>query len=255
MSNDLVESKKSDFVSLLREMALDERVDPAKMQAILDVQERMMKKEAEQAFDAAMLAIDKELPRLVRNTPVQYAVDKNKPNGDKYTAFKYIKYEEVDEALRPLMKKNDLRMSFTSAPRTGDGGGVMVTAKLTHEKGHSIEAQMSVALDSSGGKSNLQGMGSSIAYARRILTCMLFNIVTVGEDNDGAAHSKPIEIDQAAEIDNRLRAMPDYDAYKNKFLKYMKVDSVRDIKSNEYLKAVNALEAKERAVSALGIKS
>ena len=247
MTNALTTTPAGDFTQLLREMAMDDKVDPAKMQAILDVQERMMNKEAEQAFNASMLRIDQELPRLVRNTPVQYLVDKNKPSGDKYTAFKYIKYEEVDAALRPLMKREGLRISFTSAPRVGDGGGAIVTAKLTHTLGHSIEASMSAALDSSGGKSNLQGMGSSIAYCRRVLTCMLFNIVTVGEDNDGAAEVGYIETDKAADIDMRLRALPDAVAYRPKFLAYMKVESIDKILAPDYSKAIIALDAKEKA--------
>ena len=250
MSNDLVTTPGGDFTQLLREMATDPSVDPQKMQAILDVQERMMDKQAEQAFNAAMLRIDQELPRLVRNTPVQYAVDKNKPQGEKYTAFKYIKYEEVDEALRPLMKREGLRISFTSAPRTGDGGGALVTATLTHQLGHKIEASMSVALDNSGGKSNLQGMGSSIAYSRRVLTCMLFNIVTVGEDNEGDKEPVYIENEKAVALDKRLRALADAETYRPKFLAYMKVESVDKILIDDELKAVNALDAKEKAAKA-----
>lgn len=242
-----------EYLDLIRTMATDPNVDPAKMQAILDVQERMMNKQAEQAFNEAMMNIDQELPRLVRNTPVQYAVDKNKPNGEKYTAFKYIKYEEVDSALRPLMKREGLRMSFTSQPRTGDGGGAMVKAKLTHKLGHFIEADMSVALDNSGGKSNLQGMGSSIAYARRVLTCMLFNIVTVGEDNDGAGADKPvISTTDAVDIDKRIRALSDAETYRPKFLSYMKVEDVRDILEEDKAKALNALATKENASKKAG---
>lgn len=254
MANDLTTNPAGDFTQLLREMAVDATVDPAKMQAILDVRERMMNKEAEQAFNGAMMKIDQELPRLVRNTPVQYLVDKNKPSGDKYTAFKYIKYEDVDGALRPLMKREGLRISFSSTPRVGDGGGALVTAKLTHQLGHSIEATMSAALDNSGGKSNLQGMGSSIAYCRRVLTCMLFNIVTVGEDNDGADTPDYIDTDKAVEIDQRLRAMADAAAYMPKFLAYMKVESVDKILEPDYLKAVNALDAREGAMKAAAKK-
>ena len=156
-----------DFTQLLREMAMDDKVDPAKMQAILDVQERMMNKEAEQAFNAAMLRIDQELPRLVRNTPVQYLEDKNKPNGPKYTAFKYIKYEEVDAALRPLLKREGMRISFTSVPRTGDGGGALVTATLTHQLGHKIEASMGVALDK-----RLRALADAETYRPKFLSYM-----------------------------------------------------------------------------------
>lgn len=241
-----VKNQNSEFLSLIHDMALNPSVDPAKMQAILDVQERMMNKQAEQEFNAAMMRIQDELPRIKKDKAVEYDKDKNNKAAGKYIAFKHATYENLDKVLRPLMQREGLRLNFTSEPRSENGGGAVVTATLTHKGGHRIEAEMSAALDTQGGKSNLQGMGSTISYCRRTLTKMLFNIIEEGEDNDGAgAPPEKIETNLAVEIDQRLRGMADYKSYLPKFLHYMKVEEVRDISTQDYMKAVNCLDARD----------
>ena len=44
---------------------------------------------------------------------------------------------------------------------------------------------MPAPLDTSGGKSALQGVGSTNSYLRRYIACNIFNIVVVGDDDDG----------------------------------------------------------------------
>jgi len=44
---------------------------------------------------------------------------------------------------------------------------------------------MPAPLDTSGGKSTVQGVGSTNSYLRRYIACNIFNIVVVGDDEDG----------------------------------------------------------------------
>jgi len=44
---------------------------------------------------------------------------------------------------------------------------------------------MPAPLDTSGGKSNVQGVGSTNSFLRRYVACNIFNIVVVGDDDDG----------------------------------------------------------------------
>jgi hypothetical protein len=86
-------------------------------------------------------------------------------------------------------------------------------------------------------------MGSTTSYGRRYTMCMLLNIVTVGEDDDGRGADSVVENEQAVEIDLLIAEV---DANKGKFLKFMGVGDVRDIKAADYQKAVNALAAKKK---------
>src|SRR5581483_8370196 len=112
----------------------------------------------------------------------------------------------------------------------------------SHKDGHSRTASVPLALDTSGGKNNIQAMGSTTSYGRRYTMCMLLNIVTVGEDDDG----KGIEFvsnEQAVEIDQMIGKVK---ADKTKFLQVMGVDDVRHIRANEHKKAIALLKKKER---------
>ena len=51
--------------------------------------------------------------------------------------------------------------------------------------GHYEDSFMAAPLDTSGGKSNVQGVGSTNSYLRRYIACNIFNIVIVGDDDDG----------------------------------------------------------------------
>lgn len=173
------------FLSMLERLAMSKDVDPAKMNAILDVKERMMNKEAEQEFNRDYLQAKLEMPRVRKDGKVEYLEDKNGPkNGAKVTAFLYAKYEHIDAAIRPIEEKYGFSRIFTTGPRVGDGGGTVVFCTLLHKSGHSIKAEMSVALDASGGKNNIQAMGSSISYGKRYTTEMLWDIVKEGADDD-----------------------------------------------------------------------
>lgn len=173
------------MLTLIREVALRPDIDPAKLNALLDVKERMMKKEAEQLFTADYLAAKKEMPRVTRRGAVEYLEDKNGPkNGPKVTAFKYSRYEDIDKAIRPIEEKYGFSRIFTTSPRQGDGGGTIVHCTLLHKSGHAVKAEIAVALDASGGKNNIQAMGSSFSYGKRYTTEMLWDIVKEGADDD-----------------------------------------------------------------------
>ena len=105
---------------------------------------------------------------------------------------------------------------------------------------------MPAPLDTSGGKSTVQGVGSANSYLRRYIACNIFNIVVVGEDDDGDGGT----IDEAQtmtllDLIKRAKVGP-------KFLKYMRAQSIEEagsleaavatIASRDYRKAITALE-------------
>lgn len=172
------------FLALIERVLLNPDVDPQKLNAILDVKERMMNKEAEQLFNADYLAAKLEMPRVRKDGSVEYLEDKNNKSGPKVTAFKYAKYEDIDRVIRPVEQKYGFSRMFTTVPRPGDGGGAIIICTLLHKSGHSVKAEISVALDVSGGKNNIQAMGSTFSYGKRYTTEMIWDIVKEGADDD-----------------------------------------------------------------------
>jgi hypothetical protein len=210
------------------------------MREIMTMQRELQKDQAERAFNEAMALIANEMPRIKKKGKVEYLVDKNNKQGPKEEAFKFAKFEDIDAAIRPLLVKYGFSLSFTTEPRTAEGGGLTMVGRLSHKEGHFRESRIAVALDSSGGKNNIQGMGSSSSYGKRYVTCMLLNIITEGEDDD-ATTAEPITEEQVAKIEARIKEVG---ADREKFLAYLKVEEVTKIRARDFNKALKALDQK-----------
>lgn len=168
-------------------MAKDPDVNVEKLEALLRMQERLEGRQAEAEFNAAFARLSARLPRIKKTGVLEYPVDKNKPLGEKYKVANFAKWENIDREIRPLLNADGFALSFDTQQRPADGGGLIVTATLLHIAGHSRAASIPVPLDTSGGKNNLQGYGSTLSYGKRYAACAVLNIITEDEDDDGKA--------------------------------------------------------------------
>ena len=240
------------MIQIIREVVMapdaNQKVDA--LRAMLDMQRQLVKDQAERAFNEGMAAMASEMPRIKKSGKVEYLVDKNKKDGPKEEAFKFARYEDIDAAVRPIMVKHGFSISYSTKPRTSEGGGLVVVGTLSHVQGHFRESEIAVALDNSGGKNNIQGMGSSSSYGKRYVLCNLLNIITEGQDDDGNA-AEFITTEQAVEIDLKI---VESGADKARFLKWIKAADVQSIPMTKYGKAIAELDrkAKEKAAAPKG---
>lgn len=210
------------FLSLIEKIALNPDVDPTKMQAILDVQERILNKKAEAEFNADYLAAKQKMPRVRKDGAVEYLEDKNNKNGPKVMAFKYAKYEDIDRAIRPVEQEYGFSRIFTTAAKTGDGGGTIVHCTLLHKSGHSIKAEIAVALDASGGKNNIQAMGSSFSYGKRYTTEMIWDIVKEGADDD----ANSVDLIDEKQFKKLKKLIDETDTIEADFITYYNIEAL-----------------------------
>ena len=231
---------------LIEKVALDPRVDVEKLERVIAMYERLKAKEAELAYNAAKGRILKKLARIkiVKNRSVLYEIENGKPQKGTYEAFKYAPLEEIDKHLRPLLAKEDMDLSYSDEPR--EGGGILIRGRLKHlPGGHYEDSFMPAPLDTSGGKSTVQGVGSTNSFLRRYVACNIFNIVVVGNDDDGSGGT----IDETQtkiilELITKAKVRP-------KFLKYMKAHSVEEAGSLEAAVATIAARDYRKAISTL----
>src|SRR5262249_16163141 len=140
----------------------------------------------ELAYNAAKGRILKKLAgiKIVKNRSVVREIEKGNPRRGAYEAFKYAPLEEIDKHLRPLLAEEEMDLSYSDEPR--EDGGILIRGRLKHlPTGHFEDSFMPAPLDTSGGKSNVQAVGSTNSFLRRYIACNIFNIVVVGEDDDG----------------------------------------------------------------------
>ena len=75
-------------------------------------------------------------------------------------------------------------LSYSDEPR--EGGQILIRGRLKHlPGGHYEDSFMLAPPDTTGGKSNVQAVGSTNSFLRRYIVCNIFNIVVVGDDDDG----------------------------------------------------------------------
>ena len=236
----------STILALIERVALDPRADVEKLERMMAMYERLKAKEAELAYNAAKGRILKKLVsiKIVKNRSVLYEIEKGKPQKGTYEAFKYAPLEEIDKHLRPLLAEEDMDLSYSDEPRERDG--ILIRGRLKHlPGGHYEDSFMPAPPDTTGGKSNVQAVGSTNSFLRRYVACNIFNIVIVGDDDDGTGGT----IDEAQTktiLDLIKKAKAG-----TKFLKYMKAQSVAEAGSLEAAVATIAARDYRKAISTL----
>jgi hypothetical protein len=237
----------STVLGLIERVALDPQADVEKLDRVMAMYERLNAREAELAYNAAKGRILKKLVgiKFVKNRPALYEIEKGKPQKGTYEAFKYAPLEEIDKHLRPLLLEEEMDLSYSDEPR--EHGWIVIRGRLKHlPSGYFEDSFMPAPLDTSGGKSTVQGVGSTNSYLRRYIACNIFNIVVVGDDDDGNGGTiDEAQTDTLLDLIKRAKVGP-------KFLKYMRAQSIEEagsleaavatIASRDYRKAIATLE-------------
>lgn len=229
----IAEQAPVNLLSVIAQAALNPAVDVEKMRALLELKERIDENDAKKLFHAAMIAAQEDMRPVVRNC-----------KSDK---GRYANLEAVERAIRPIYIKHGFVLSFNSKP--GRDGAITMSCTCMHKGGYAKEYELSGDLDIAGPsgkptKTGIQATGSTTAYLRRYLECLIFNVVLTDEDDDGASSGEFIGEGQVNHILDMLLAL-NMDGGKAKpFLDFMGVKSVEQIPVREYPRAVNALQAK-----------
>lgn len=174
------QSEGERLLTIIADAASNPNVDVAKMQALLEMQERIVDRGAKQAWIEAMAAMQQDLPMIARNGAVL-----NKSNQ---VQSRFSRWEDIHRIIKPILMQHGFSLTF----RIGSEGQMTtVEAVLAHVRGH-VESSgaMRLPLDASGGKNAVQGTGSTVSYGKRYTTIAMLNIVT-GEDDDGQQQRRP----------------------------------------------------------------
>lgn len=234
------QSTESQMIAVIADIASNPDTDVEKMEKMLDIQIRLMDRQAKIDFDQALSGVQSEMPRIQERGEIK--------NKHGQVTSRYMKYEDIDLVIRPLLKKYGFSLMHT---REEANGKMNVTTKLKHEGGHEETVSIPLPYDQVNALKNaVQAAVSTFSYGKRVNVCSLLNIVAEGEDDDGQrSEAFTITDQQSAEIKGRLEALYNagIEVDTQKFLKYMGCSSVDEIPASKYETAVQLLDRKEKA--------
>jgi hypothetical protein len=222
------------FLAMIAAAARDPNVDIAKMQALLQMREKLMAQEAERAYTEAMNHVQSAVPPIYKQRKI---IAKGTLRS------KYASLEDIDKVLRPLMIEAGFSISYSTDDVPPKGIRLILTVK--HHAGHSEQFDLVLPLDKSEFRSETQNVASTVSFGRRILLCLAFNVITLETDTDGNPPGDFIAQEQALTIFALLRDCR-INAKDEKFLAWAGADSVEHIHRSEYNRVVANLEERKK---------
>lgn len=220
------------IIQVIERAAANPAVDIDKMERLLQMQERIMERNAKAAYSASLAAMQPALPVVTERGGI-----KDRSGNVQST---YALWEDINAAIKPVLAEHGFALSF----RTGSKEGrVIVTGVLSHEAGHSEETTIELPVDTSGSKNAVQAVGSSTSYGKRYTAAALLNLTSRGEDDDGRAGGGTGFI-TAHQVDELRELIEAVKADLPRFCQFLKVGSLAELPASRFEAAVTALKQK-----------
>lgn len=238
--NDLTKIEKTaiqaapDRTFELLHQAVQQGATPESLEKLLDLQERVLARQAEREYADAIAQFQSRCPTIEKRKEVK--------DRSGRVMYRYAPLEDIVRQVRPLLA--ELGLSYAFDTECDEKGGIRVRCKIRHRAGHAETSTVYIPATRGINTNASQDMGIQITYGTRYSFIGGLGITTADEDHDAVVEQcKPITAEQALD----LQAMADeVGADRSNFLKYLRVDSFESIPASAHARAVAALEAKRR---------
>lgn len=242
--------------------AADKDVNPDKMRALLDMQKEIRAEEARIAFTEAFIEMSAELP--VINAKGRIEIEAKA--GKKGQSTPYATFNEINRVTKPILHRRGF--ALWCEPDFAPDGRIIVHGHLDHKGGHGKSCSISMPLETSGSKNNVQGVGSSLSYGKRYCAIALLNLVSEAlEDRDDDGHAagkkgakaepetKEVVFASALQITEMEKAIEDCGVGLEVVCNKYQIDALRELPSEmvpAVLKACATFKANQEAKRAHG---
>jgi hypothetical protein len=231
------------MMQMIEQVALNPEADVEKLRAVWDMKMDMFNRGAEIEFNAAMCDAQAEMKPVIAKSV------------NDQTSSKYAKLEKIIEECSPIWTKHGFALTFGTG--TSDKEGFYrVECEVSHRSGHSKKYQADLPADMVGikgsvNKTPIHGFGSTMAYGRRYLTGLVFNIPVKGEDNDGNTQpkEKPKAADQpltTAQLNNLRQQLNNAGISEAQMCERATVQRVEDLVQGRLAGALNWIKRQQK---------
>ena len=119
------------MIQVIERAANNPDVDIDKMERLLNMQERIMNRQAETEFNAALSQMQTDLPEISESGKIL--------NKHGNVQSKYALFEDINKAVKPILQQHGFAMSFRTNQQDNM---IVVTGVLTHRAGHREETSI-----------------------------------------------------------------------------------------------------------------
>lgn len=195
---ELVRSESQAMILMLERMVRDPSIDVDRVERLWAMKKEMDAQSRKERFFDALARVQQKAPRITKHG----LMDRGAGKGQ----IAFAKREDIDAVMRPIYQAEGFSVTW-DAPHVD--GKIRVVGKFS-AFGHSEEREWSCSPDASGGKQGPQAAGSTVSYGQRYISIMFWDIITEGEDTNGARRedAEPITQDQADTIRTRMNDLP-----------------------------------------------
>lgn len=181
-----IEAAADPMVQMIERVLSSPDLPVERISAVLDMRERQMAKESEQAFNIAFADAMGEMPVVPRT------------GQNSHTRNKYSTLDDLIKTARPVLSRHGLSLNWETGKREGK---IWVKATVRHSMGWSISTEDEAAPDAGKQMNALQGGGSTATYLKRYTGFAILGLASGEEvEDDGAAASETIDADQYREL-------------------------------------------------------
>lgn len=165
----------------LMQLAIERGAGAEQFAMLVDSMMKARKEDARLQFEAALGRFKEHLPEVLKTRKVVFP---NRDGGQ--TSYSHAELDKAAEVVADELKKEGI--TFNWKPGTSEGGRTRMTCVFRHPvTGHVEEmATLDGPADTSGGKNNVQAIGSTTSYLQRYTLLAACGIVPKGMDNDGS---------------------------------------------------------------------
>ena len=197
-------------MELISRLAGEEGFDPAKLEKLMDLQERWEDRKARRSFNDAMASFQEEAPRITKSKEGAHNI-------------RYAPLDDIMKQIQPALTANGLAVRFST--EFIDRETLKAVCIVSHRDGHTEESEIVVPIDSKQVANSSQKMGWANSYAKRYALSNALNLAFTEGDDDGVALYETINEDQAIVIRDLLdETKSDVEA----FLKYAGAAKIDD---------------------------
>jgi len=223
-------------ISQLLERALDKNISVEALEKLVALHERVADRNAAQEFHDALARFQASCPPIGRTRAVDYVTS----TGAR-VRYNYAELDHIVAVVGPGLHAEGFSYWWDSAD---DGKMITTKCTLSHVNGHSRTSSFACPIDTRAKMSEGQQRSSAWTVGRRQSFVSVLGLTTTEPDDD-AVSMETITDSQVADLEALITEVK---ADRKRFLAYLKVPKLSEIRLVEFSAAVSALESKRRKV-------